>query len=77
MRVHQHKTNNMILKAPDGMVDCDTVPATLVIDETDSRILTFWRPSEEELKQLNENGSICLHVFGRMYPPVAITVEEP
>ena len=78
MRVHQHRTSNMILKAPDGMVDCDTVPATLVFDtDVDMRICTFWRPTEEELAQLNKGHTICLHVYGRMHPPVAISVEAP
>lgn len=78
MRVHQHKTNNMLLKSPDGMVNCDTVPATLVFDtETETRICTYWRPSEEELAALNKGHSVCLHVFGRAHPPVSITVEAP
>lgn len=78
MRVHQHKSNNMILKGPEGVPNVETVPATLVFDsETETRVLTFWRPTEEELAQLNRGHSICLHVLGRMHPPVSITVEGP
>lgn len=78
MRVHQHRSNNMILKSPDGMVNCDTVPATLVFDSpTETRVLTFWRPTQEELDALNKGHSVCMHVFGRAHPPVALTVEEP
>lgn len=78
MRVHQHASNNMILKAPEDMPDCETVPATLVFDsDTETRVLTFWRPTEEELAALNKGHSVCLHVFGRAHPPVSLTVEGP
>lgn len=77
MRCHQHSTNNMMLSA-NGIPNCDTVPATMVVEEDGaSRVLTFWRPSAEELGALNRGHSVCLHVCGRIHPPVALTVEAP
>lgn len=77
MRCHQHASNNMMLGA-NGIPNCDTVPATMVIeDDGSTRVLTFWRPSEEELAKLNQGHSVCLHVLGTLHPPVAITVEGP
>ena len=77
MKVHQHSTTNMILKAPHGMVNCETVPATMCLDGDEVRICTYWRPTPEELDRLNCGDTICLHVFGRAHPPVALTVEAP
>lgn len=77
MRCHQHASNNMLLGS-NGIPNCDTVPATMVLDEDGScRVLTFWRPTAEELTKLNQGQSVCLHVVGRFHPPVAITVEAP
>ena len=81
MKVHQHGTTNMLLTAPENLKNCDTVPATMVIDNEvpgegyGVRVLTYWRPTEEELKLLNAGCSVCLHVYGGTHPPVAITVE--
>ena len=62
----------------NGVLNCDTVPATMIIDEDRSvRVCTFWRPSEEELTKLNQGHSVCLHVVGKFHPPVAVTVEGP
>ena len=77
MRCHQHSTSNMLLGA-NGIPNCDTIPATMVIDEDQSvRICTYWRPSPEELEALNRGHTVCLHVIGNLHPPVAITVEGP
>lgn len=76
MRCHQHSTNNMLLGAPKDMPNCDTVPATMVIDGDVVIVQTFWRPTEDELKRLNDGQSVCLHVWGNSHPPVAITVES-
>lgn len=78
MRVHQHSSTNMLLARPPDMPNCNTVPATLILDDDNTvRICTFWRPTSEELEQLNHGHSICLHVYGKLHVPVAITVEAP
>jgi hypothetical protein len=78
MKYHQHSTNNLILRAPLGMADCGDLPATLMNEEGGTIMASFWRPSPEELKTLNEGGSIVLYVYGVSHPPVSIgVVKEP
>lgn len=71
MKFHQHSTNNMLLGAPHGMDNCDSLPATMMT-EPEPMIASFWRPTESELKILNEGGSVILYVFGTAHPPVAL-----
>lgn len=76
MNFHQHGSNNMLLGRPSGMANCETMPATMIIDD-DTRqttIASFWRPTPEELAQLNAGESVVLYVFGAFHPPVAIGV---
>lgn len=73
MNFHQHSTNNMLLGAPPGMDNCDSLPATMTT-EPEIIIASFWRPTEEELALLNKGGSVVLHVWGTAHPPVALGV---
>lgn len=75
MKFHQHSTNNMLLGAPPGMQNCDTLPATMTT-EPEVIIASFWRPTEEELQVLNAGGSVVLHIFGTAHPPVALGVAS-
>lgn len=76
MKFHQHSTNNMILRSPPGMADCDDLPVTLMGCEDGTTIIaSFWRPTEEELEQLKCGASIVLYVWGRTHSPVALGVE--
>lgn len=78
MDPHQHSSNNMVLKSPQGMENCVDITATLVFDTpTESRICTYWRPSEADIANILAGHVVCLHIFGRAHPPVAITVEAP
>ena len=77
MQCVQHKTNNMVLRG-DHIENCYDVTATLVFDTpTDTRILTYWQPSEQDIANILAGHLVCLSVFGRAHPPVAITVEAP
>jgi hypothetical protein len=40
------------------------------------RMVSFWRPSEAELKLLNEGALVLLYVVGRTHPPVILTVAK-
>lgn len=71
MKFHQHSTNNMLLGAPPGMQNCDTVPATMMT-EPEPMIATFWRPTDSELEILKNRGSVVLYVWGTAHPPVAL-----
>lgn len=64
----------MLLGAPPDMLNCDTLPATMMVEQDgQTTIATFWRPTEEELAVLNKGGSVVLYVFGTGHPPVALT----
>lgn len=38
-------------------------------------ITSVWKPSEEDLKILNEGGCVCLAVYGSQ-PPVSMWVQK-
>lgn len=78
MRKHQHKTNNGVLGAPAGWdqkeLPCDALPVTHCVWDGQAAVLSFWKPSPEELAQLAAGASVVLWVVGRTMPPVALTV---
>lgn len=45
----------------------------------DGQVVTCWKLSDEELKQIAETGEIWLHVltFGKPLQPVLLTTENP
>lgn len=68
---------NLVIGAPSDMRDgsCNALPVQVYTDEQQNQwACSFWKPSEEELKQLNEGGVICLHVRagGRQHPVVSL-----
>ena len=69
-----HSSNNMLLAAPKGMDNCAILPATMMIEDNQTIIASFWKPTAEELAALNANGHVTLYVWGTMHPPVAIGV---
>lgn len=83
MNCIQHKSNDFVLEAPEGMENCRPIPATrqlMKADEADPGvpcIVTFWKPTEEEMRMLLSGGNVMLYVFGTSHPPVAVEVEVP
>ena len=79
MRPTQHSSNNRVLGAPAGWdqseLPCGAIAVTDVIADGVPCVLTFWRPSAEELAQLNAGGLISLSIVGRTMPPAALGVE--
>ena len=56
--------------------DCDDLPTMVEKDDSGAvSITSVWKPSEEDLKILNEGGCVCLSVYGRQ-PPVSMWVQE-
>lgn len=73
-----HSTNNMTLGPPKDVKpgECQSLSATMTHDEVGRRcMVSFWKPTPEELALLNSNGSIGLWVFGQAHPMVWITAE--
>ena len=61
-----------------GAENCGDLPAMVEISETDNKtkvITSVWKPSEEDLKILNDGGSICLALYG-FQPPVGMWAQH-
>ena len=57
---------NKVFRAPAGMKNCHD----LEVFEHGGQIISCWRMTEEELKQINETGVVWLSVHGTGTPPV-------
>lgn len=69
-----HPSNNVFLIG-NGL-HIDDMPATYTRYEDGSvALVSFWRPTPQELEALNANGLVKLHVLGGTAPPVAVCVE--
>ena len=81
MRATQHPSNNRVLGAPAGWEQGELPCSALAVTDTEvggaAAIASFWVPSPEELKLLNEGGTVALFVIGYGMPPVALSVEPP
>ena len=80
MRPTQHPSNNGVLGAPAGW-DQEQLPCSaLAITRTDwdgvPAVVSFWKPSPEELAVLNAGGSVSLWIAGQGMPPVGLSVDE-
>ncbi len=79
MRTTQHSSNNRVLGAPAGWdqaeLPCGAIALTDVIADGVPCVVTFWRPTAEEIDELQAGGLVSLSVVGRSMPPVAIGVE--
>lgn len=79
MNRHQHPSNNDVLGAPKGWdqgeLPCSALPITRIKVEGMAAVVSYWRPSENELAILAAGGSIALTVLGVSMPPVMLAVD--
>lgn len=79
MRAVQHSSNTRVLGAPRGWDQSELPCSAIAITDTEVNgqpvIMTFWKPSEEELALLNAGGLVSLSIIGEGMPPVALLVE--
>lgn len=79
MQKTQHPSNNSVLGAPEGWNQSSLPVGALPITRTEVNgvpaVISYWRPSAEELAQLNAGGAVVLWVIGDTMPPVALEVE--
>lgn len=74
---------------PEGWTDdqCQTIPAMVFEHEIEILegsgattkqlfVITGWKPSEADLKKLNEGGLVYLQVYGGMPPVCVYTVDD-
>lgn len=75
----QHPTNNDVLGAPKGWdqseLPCSALPITRVIADRVEHVVSFWRPTPDELKKLANGALVELWVVGHNMPPVALAVD--
>lgn len=79
MQKIQHPSNNDVLGAPAGWdqsaLPCSALLITRAQFNGMDAIVSFWRPSDEELAVLNAGGSVELAILGRTMPPVSLSVD--
>lgn len=79
MNKHQHHTNNGVLDAPKGwdqaQLPSDALPISRIEVEGMPAVVSYWKPSENELAALAAGGSIALTVLGVTMPPVTLAVD--
>lgn len=79
MRPTQHSSNTRVLGAPKGWdqgeLPCGAIAITDVVASGVPCVVTYWRPSAEELAELNAGGLVSLSVVGKTMPPMALGTE--
>jgi hypothetical protein len=80
MNKHPHPTNNAVLGAPkdwdQAELPCAALPITRIQVEGMDAVVSYWKPSENELAMLAAGGSIALTVLGVTMPPVMLAVDS-
>jgi hypothetical protein len=80
MNRHQHPSNNAVLGAPEGWnqaeLPCGALPITRMDVDGRPAVVSFWKPTAEELAMLNAGGTVALWVLGQTMPPVSVEVES-
>lgn len=79
MNKHPHHTNNTVLGGPIGadqpQLPCDALPVTRIEVAGMPAVVSYWKPSENELEILVGGGSIALTVLSVTMPPVMLSVD--
>lgn len=71
--------SNDCLSPPEG-VDLDDCSVLSVWRGTVDRqpvVISCWKPTKEELDEINKTGRIWLWIWGTTMPPAALTGSDP
>lgn len=75
----QHTSNNAVLGAPAGwdqkQLPCGALPITRTECDGRPAVVSFWKPTDEELAVLIGGGCLALWVLGQTMPPVSLSVD--
>jgi hypothetical protein len=78
MDIVKHPLCTHLLGKPSDLTDTQCAALPIIYEETEEGIfaVSFWRPTPEELAQLNAGEHIALWVraIGRQHPVVALSV---
>lgn len=81
MRRVQHPSNNDVLAAPGGWrqdaLPCNALPITRTEVAGMPCVISFWRPTAEDLVKLNAGALLALFVIGETTPPLGIEICDP
>jgi hypothetical protein len=79
MKFIQHPSNNCVLGAPKAWdhqaIECHALPITRSDANGCPVMVSFWRPSADELADLAAGGAVALWIYGSAHPPVSLQVE--
>lgn len=79
MNFTKHSSNNVEFGAPvdwdHATLPCAALPATRTELQGSPVIVSFWKPTPEELTDLVNGGTISLWVVGKSMPPVLLEVQ--
>lgn len=77
----QHRSNNDVLGAPPGVTidECRALPITRVKYPPNDipAVVSFWKPTREELEAINRGEPIYLSIIGNTHAPVLLGVGSP
>lgn len=77
MNIFQHRACNDVLAPPRGDGDCRPLPI-LRMQDTDGSpvVISFWKPTPEELQLLQAGAVVGLHIWGSTHAPLYVGVTE-
>lgn len=79
MNRHLHHTNNALLNVPGVAVQTplpgNALPVTRTQCDGMAAMVSYWKPSENELAILASGGSVALWVVGTTMPPFMLAVD--
>ncbi len=82
MKISGHKSNTRVLNPPKGYkiedhreLHIHAAPVTDLTIDDKPVILTFWKPSEDELQKLVAGGLVAVFVVGTTMPPLSLAVQ--
>lgn len=79
MKPIEFEEQNFEFKKPKSMTDkeCGSLPCFIDKNEKHPQVISCWKLSEEELKEIQKTGIVWMSVFAFPVPPVWIGAEKP
>lgn len=79
MRVVQHPSNNKVLGAPPGWdqleMPVNAIPLTQVESSGKTFLISYWKPTPEEIAQLRQGAFVTVWIHGVNQPIMAVSVN--
>lgn len=80
MIILEFEEQTRVLGAPKGwdqkQLQCGMLPIADVMWDGVQAMVSYWKPTPEELAQLNAGAHIQLSVVGTSHPPVSVDVAR-